>query len=109
MIQSLINLFTFGGNSTLLFGSASSPSISTTFSDEILQTVLSEDSPSTSTSTSLTVTSVSSALINSASAMDIETQVEDTQMIIESMSIEELSELKELIIEKGSSLTLHKD
>ena len=41
--------------------------------------------------------------------MDIETQVEDTQMIIESMSIEELSELKELIIEKGSSLTLHKD
>jgi len=107
MIQSLINLFTFGGNSTLLFGSASSPSISTTFSDEILQTVLSEDS--LSTSTSLTVTSVSSALINSASAMDIETQVEDTQMIIESMSIEELSELKELIIEKGSSLTLHKD
>ena len=107
MIQSLINLFTFGGNSTLLFGSALSPSISTTFSDEILQTVLSEDSPSTSTS--LTVTSVSSALINSASAMDIETQVEDTQMIIESMSIEELSGLKELIIEKGSSLTLHKD
>lgn len=107
MIQSLINLFIQGGNSTLLFGSASSPSISTTFSDEILQTVLSEDSPSTSTS--LTVTSVSSALINSASAMDIETQVEDTQMIIESMSIEELSELKELIIEKGSSLTLHKD
>lgn len=107
MIQSLINLFTFGGNSTLLFGSASSPSISTTFSDETLQTVLSDDSPSTSTS--LTVTSVSSALINSASAMDIETQVEDTQMIIESMSIEELSELKELIIEKGSSLTLHKD
>lgn len=107
MIQSLINLFTFGGNSTLLFGSASSPSISTTFSDETLQTVLSDDSPSTSTS--LTITSISSALINSASAMDIETQVEDTQMIIESMSIEELSELKELIIEKGSSLTLHKD
>lgn len=107
MIQSLINLFIQGGNSTLLFGSASSPSISTTFSDETLQTVLSDDSPSTSTS--LTVTSVSSALINSASAMDIETQVEDTQMIIESMSIEELSELKELIIEKGSSLTLHKD
>ncbi len=107
MIQSLINLFIQGGNSTLLFGSASSPSISTTFSDETLQTVLSDDSPSTSTS--LTVTSISSALINSASAMDIETQVEDTQMIIESMSIEELSELKELIIEKGSSLTLHKD
>lgn len=107
MIQSLINLFIQGGNSTLLFGSASSPSISTTFSDETLQTVLSDDSPSTSTS--LTITSISSALINSASAMDIETQVEDTQMIIESMSIEELSELKELIIEKGSSLTLHKD
>lgn len=107
MIQSLINLFIQGGNSTLLFGSASSPSISTTFSDETLQTVLSDDSPSTSIS--LTVTSISSALINSASAMDIETQVEDTQMIIESMSIEELSELKELIIEKGSSLTLHKD
>lgn len=106
MIQSLLNSFIFGGNSTLILGTASSPSISTTFSDETLQSFFSEDSPSSSSY--LTISSVSSALMNNANAMNVETQVEDTQMIIESMSIEELNELKDLIEKKESSLTLYK-
>jgi hypothetical protein len=101
MIESIIGLFTFAGN--LILGSSGIITASTISSTTI--EALNED-PS-GCITSLVSMSMTSALYNNANAADLNNQVVDTEMLVESMSLEELYELRDMADEKKQTLKLH--
>lgn len=101
MIESIIGLFTFAGN--LILGSSgiiTASTISSTVVDAL------KENPS-GCITSLASTSVTSALYNNVYAADLNNQVVDTEMLVESMSLEELYELRNMADEKEQTLKLH--
>lgn len=101
MMDFIIGLFTMGGNTALGSIGLSTASTASSVLDEFTDY-------SGETSLLLTSTSISSALFNKVSAVDTkDKQVEDMQMLVESMNLEELQELKELVDEKGNSYKLH--
>lgn len=63
--------------------------------------------PSVDSSLSLTSTSLSTTLLCSCGDKTLESKVVDTNMLLESMSLEELYELRDLVDEKGNSYKLH--
>lgn len=101
MIDFIVGLFSLGGNTTLSsFGIPLSSTVSSLLDE------FSDDS--TKTSLLLTSTSVWSAVFNRANAEEIQDrQVKDMQMLVESMSLEELQELRDLVDEKGNSYKLN--
>lgn len=105
MIQTILDTFIFSGNTILSSGSGLFESTSLGYSTS---TMLNEfDNDPLGATVTLTSTSVSLATMSGCSSERLDRTVQDTSMIVESLSLDELYELKNLVDEKGNSYKLH--
>ena len=105
MFNSIIDTFVLSGNSILSGGCSLFETTCLGYSSSTLANDFHNDS--VGTSTTLVTTSVSLATICGCSSEGVQRDVKDISMIVESMSLDELYNLRDLVDEKGNSYKLH--